>query len=639
MAKDLKITFILSFFTLLLGAAFAQDLIPREVEGKWGYWNKSTDQFAIEGLEKAKPFIRGIGMVRQAGKWGALNEEMEVVIPIENDKIFYLTEGVFAYQKDRKTYLYGMPDAAKYYRDAAVLKDSKDVLVLADKKGRYGLIRANGEAIFPFQYFSPPEHLKENLLFAKKKREKIQYGLYSQTGDEIIPPAYYHIREWGDKHYKGETVDGLQTLFDRKGNSILKDQEKQISSVSDHFIILQEEEKRTVYVRQNQQQYDLDELNFRGNMVVGWDAEKRYTIISPKGNIATLKAGQQLRQIRGGFLHICDTDSSERCLNESLLDMEGNVIIPPDYAVISWWNERWAIVQPSRREEKYGLVYLETGELLLEPTYKMIELYDHNFLRVYDGEQVQFLDPDLQPAQYGVENLPLEGEYYYSTRLYELERLRVNQGLNFTGTIDDMSNKMVVPIKADNVKILRDKYNNDPENQLLVVRLRYNPPHPEAALMDINGKAITGFLYSGISYHEAGLIHVYARDTIDGGVKVIGGLMDFEGNIKIPVMYDKIHSVTESHIIVEKYGLQGVINHDNEQILPFRYGRVMYAEPGFFLINRFGKWGIARLDGSIMTEPLYDELKPQKTGEGGFEAKLNKKTIYLDSEGKNYENE
>jgi hypothetical protein len=115
--------------------------------------------------------------------------------------------------------------------------------------------------------------------------------------------------------------------------------------------------------------------------------------------------------------------------------------------------------------------------------------------------------------------------------------------------------------------------------------------------------------------------------------------MDFEGNIKIPVMYDKIHSVTESHIIVEKYGLQGVINHDNEQILPFRYGRVMYAEPGFFLINRFGKWGIARLDGSIMTEPLYDELKPQKTGEGGFEAKLNKKTIYLDSEGKNYENE
>lgn len=641
------------FFILLLCFSFAhtQSLIPKENNKTWGYWDKSKAKYVGEGFQKALPFVSSLGLVKQNGKWGAVNERMKVIIPIEQDRIFYLTGGIFAYEQAGEISLHGMPNKSLSHdlRDAAVLKDSPNILVLADKKGLYGLAETNGKVIFPFAFCAPPKPMGDYLYWPTQKGNQINYGVYSKEGKEIIPAAYYDIEIWLDKYFKCESQDRYSSLFDQKGELLLARRKGKIQWVSDDFFMLKLEEMeenerneemremKEIVVRRTGESYRVWDPQIRGGMVGGEDENGGYLIISPEGKLVKLAAGQKLVQIESNKIIVCQLDSAEKCVAEMMLDLEGNVLIPMEYENISFWNDRWAIIQPNKRQAKYGLIDLRNGEVVLPPTYQMIELYDHDYVHVYQDGQRQFLDPNLQPAKYSLQDLPLEGEYYYATRQYELTRLRANLpkvAQPQRTTKPDVYEKKVVPIRIDNVKIIRDKYNNNPISNLLVIRLPYKLPGPEAALMSIDGKAITGFAYTGISYYEHGLIHIYSKDTIDGWPKTVEGLMDFEGNINIPLVYDKINEVAESHIIVEKYGLRGVISRKNEVVIPIQYGAILYVKTGYFLIQKFGKWGIAKQDGTVITQPLYTEIKALETEEGGFEAKLNGKVIYLDGEGR-----
>ncbi len=633
------ITFALFFLLASLALLQGQSLIPRQNQEDWGYWNKNTETFAITGFQEALPFVSGLGLVRQGNKWGALGEDAQLLIPIEQDRIQHLTEGIFALQKEGKIHLYGMPAGSLNgpFRDAALLKDRPDILVLADEKGNYGLLRTSGQQILPFAFCGPPTHLGEGLLLPRQEGQKINYGVYSVEGKEIIPPIYYKIELWDGKYYNCRSADGFYYLLDTSGKTLLNRQKSKIQGVMPAFFILGEGEIQQVILRKNGASYTLKEINFWGKILVGYDSMGAQLLLSPEGEVLRLTARQRLLQVYGDKILICQLNVRKDCSRQLLIDIQGKEVIPPLYDEISSWNDKWAVVRPERKEEKYGLIELKKGKSLLPAVYERIYLLDHDYLQVYRDGESQFLGPDLQPARWSYDDLPLEGEYYYAVRLSYLRPYRNNPNLpkELQSSLKKSSNKkIVIPLEINEVKPIRDKYNNSSLPDRMTIWRSYRLPGPPTALMALDGRALTGFEYTSISYHEQGLIHVYGHDSLDGGIKVVHGLVDFEGNIQIPLVYDNITDVGKQYILVEKYGLWGVISHDNQAIIPIQYGHIRYIAPGYFLLKKFEKWGIASLDGSILAKPQYDEIKPL---ERGFQATLQGKTIFLDSQGKSAE--
>ena len=111
-------------------------------------------------------------------------------------------------------------------------------------------------------------------------------------------------------------------------------------------------------------------------------------------------------------------------------------------------------------------------------------------------------------------------------------------------------------------------------------------------------------------------------DTIDGVQKSVMGLLDLDGKLQIPLTYDKIESIGPDHVVVQKYGLYGVVSRRNETILPIKYGYVRY-DSGYFLVRRFGKWGVIGREGKEIVPIRYDEIKLLEGGVG-FEGKRGK---------------
>ena len=157
-----RLLFLLPF---LLSQVFiqAQHLIPAQVDGGWGYMDKKNQTIVIQDFQQAKPVVQGLAIAQKNGKWGAFNEKLTVVIPFAQDRIRHLADGVFAAWQGDEVHLYGHRRwKRKTFQDAGLLKGTDHTLVLADDKGRYGLMTTKGKKKLPFQFCAPPEELEGN---------------------------------------------------------------------------------------------------------------------------------------------------------------------------------------------------------------------------------------------------------------------------------------------------------------------------------------------------------------------------------------------------------------------------------------------------------------------------------------------
>ena len=293
----------------------------------------------------------------------------------------------------------------------------------------------------------------------------------------------------------------------------------------------------------------------------------------------------------------------------------------------------WAITATDRRQEAFNLIQLEPQPRILLSDKRTIELYDHGFFAGSRKNQLQFFSPQLKPISISFENAAQLPDLHLAIRLYEIRRIREQHKAHFDpNKYAQVKTENVFPLQVSQVKNIRDNYNNNPLPNRIIMRTSTRRPGPEAVMIDLYGKVISGLNYTAITYHEEGLIHVYSRDTIDGVAKVVTGLIDLDGQVQIPLDYEKIPSVTQDHVIVQQYGLFGVVSRKNEEMIPIKYEQIRFVS-GYFLLSRFGKWGIALPDGQIITDPQYDEIKVLEEEGAGFEAKRNGKTIFLDPSG------
>lgn len=181
---------------------FAQNLIPFEKDGKWGYVNKKNIVQIIPKFQAAQLFTDNMGIVLMNEKYGIINSK-NTIIPFEHDYIEYLENGFF------KT-----GDRGKYFGEY-----------------KYGIVNAQNQTIIEKKFSSIS--LINDLFIVRINKDSIMgkssvgdirsvhvfYGLFDLKGKVIIPPQYDNL-EWINKDLIIISKNDKQAFYTSKGRPL-----------------------------------------------------------------------------------------------------------------------------------------------------------------------------------------------------------------------------------------------------------------------------------------------------------------------------------------------------------------------------------------------------------------------------------
>ncbi|MBK9193234.1 MAG: WG repeat-containing protein [Crocinitomicaceae bacterium] len=132
-------------------------------------------------------------------------------------------------------------------------------------------------------------------------------------------------------------------------------------------------------------------------------------------------------------------------------------------------------------------------------------------------------------------------------------------------------------------------------------------------LLDWNGKIILPFIYDQI--------YLSRKDRLTVQLNGLWGIIDQQGNTFLELKYDQISQIGLGYIVKEN-GLYGMLNLDFEVVLPLEYDYVdnILLHSGYdsygtysnilYLIKKAGLYGIFDIDKGIVIEPQYGYVEP-----------------------------
>ena len=179
----------MKYFVLALMAA-AVMIACKTVKKKMGNTNE-------ELLADLKSFSNTLYPVSVKGKWGYLNNKMEIVIPAQFHKAEDFNEGfaVVTMQEDitdtngsRKEYQGYIDTTGKIVIGCRYDKASSfsEGLAWVERKGKHGFVNKSGNELIPLTY-EEASSFSEGLAVVKLNGKN---GFIDATGDMVIPPKF-----------------------------------------------------------------------------------------------------------------------------------------------------------------------------------------------------------------------------------------------------------------------------------------------------------------------------------------------------------------------------------------------------------------------------------------------------------------
>lgn len=613
----------------------AQEYIPFNDNGSWGFMNRNTGELKAMGFEEAEYFRSDWALVKKDGQWGAVNINLEMVIPPEHTELTYLSEELLRGKKGDLFYLYHPNTKFKNpYRDAALLKDYVDLIVVADENGKYGLMNLRGKSVIKPKYESPPKELNQGVLqFALRDKSNVSFGAINIQGKEIIPFEYLFVSKYGSDLLKAETVND-QHLYTLEGKR-KELPSKEAYQINDHFSIVHgENDNSQVYVTGISEPFIFKNIRFYNDIAIGQNPNDVSLILDKSGKERRFSPDIKLHNLNEGYIHFTRSDTAHGVMSKS-----GEIVIPAIYPRIELWNNDYVIVGEKKYDGKKGLISMANGDTVLDLDYQAIHLMHCNFFKTYKDTGFIYFNPNLEMVKPVPSIDIIPGKTYLTfekqtTNEAERKYGQQTQTTDFTFPFDCTVTERL-PFKANGVDAITDNYGRNALPGILKVNVRDKYYNYMWFLIDMNGKVITKPEYSAITYHENDQIIIIQRDSIGTGVKSVAGIMDTKGNVIIKPQYDKIINILPHALIVQNYGVLGVVSKSGEEIIPSKYSHIKYDPAGFYLLAKFNKWQIADQKGHIITDKKYDEIievYPQSV----FKVKLNDQIFFIDDNGKEY---
>ncbi|MBN2520220.1 MAG: WG repeat-containing protein [Bacteroidales bacterium] len=344
--------------------------------------------------------------------------------------------------------------------------------------------------------------------------------------------------------------------------------------------------------------------------------EKFYNEIPGTGNII---------DISGNYLYDKVRDFSE---NKALFQKEGlfgyldqnlNEIIPAQFDYASSFSEGFAVVA---KEGLWGCID-KNGKMVVPYKYRNIKNFNENMACIKNlNNKYGFINKN------GQEVIPCK---YDDANSFNDERALVKLN-NFWGYIDvngkeQLSGKFIyldafnfyngkayVSVEKDNYYIIDKNYNT--VNKFLPFIPEFDLGNGRyiglalflKGIVDENGKNITPFQYSEISYTYNDLISVKKNDLY--------GYINRDGVEIIPCQFDLVSNFNSGRSCIYNYknnagSRLGLIDTRGVIVVPYKYYDISYFSEGKAAIGEYSgfikKYGFIDIEGKVVISPKYDE--------------------------------
>ena len=583
--QSMKQICIIFISLLILTACNAQD--EKSSKGKnrisykrisnnnsWGFVDNHGDTIIPLGKYKFLNPIDEEGMIiaQLDGKFGYIDIKQNILIPFNYDALSVFSEG----------------------------------LAPAKQNGKYGFINRKGELKIPFQFDDKGYFYKSGLSEASKNGK---WGFINKTGQEVVPIKFSKVDCHSIEEQLVFVCNNKWAIFDNKG--------KQLSD----FIYDE------IYGTSNNIDYFNKRFLFNGLLLVRKGNEYRYLnrdlqIIADFGVYTKAEPITEF-----GFAIIKKGDYY------GVINSSGKIVIPCEYSLIvhprkpyqGLYNEFYV-----KKNGKYGILN-KKAEFISDINY---DSFERDYYGIKDSAQVIFIAK--KGNQFGVIN-----EFGKITLPVEFEEINLFEGNDFTiakkeglfGVINSYGD-IKLPFAYKNITsnkdwdyyiLQKDKSYGVIDKQSLQVIFPTEYQSIEQCFYDENRFIAKKNGFYGIITRKKRIIIPFEYDKISNWVEygpkehfVVKdgkeGLISRDGKIVIPPVYDKIFVDNGTLIKVQKNGVYGTINWNNEIVHPIQYENILWEWPYLtgkgldtIYVKKSGKYFATNINGKVIVEFVSDK--------------------------------
>ncbi len=544
----------IAFFCLLLGfcsALPAQDIAPflaREEakQGLWGYQDTKNGRILVmPQYHSASSFQEGLARVSFFGKYGFINAEGSVVIPLVYDELLPFKDGIAAAKLNGKAGAINTKNQVilPFEYDQVQSPAAKRIRVRQNK--RFGYADLSGQIVIPIIYEAASPFSEFGLALAQKDDH---YGFLNANGEEVIPFIYDDAHEFDKNGLAPVRLETKYGCLDTKGIAV-------VPIIYDEPISFVQQ---TAVVRRNDA-YGL--ISYRGNEII----HTNYQAVKPlsEGKIAVKKneqwhflnpSGAILFKMPEGYelYETFENGLAKTFLKNhfGLIDSLGKTIHEPVFNEISEFQKGFAIV---KKEKKYAIIG-QNGQLLCPLIYDdMWRSERTNCVYVRKGRYVGAVT-----AQGAVIAPPIYDHCEFLSQ--KPIALLVQKGSRF-GLYNALG-KLLLPLEYEGLGAL--------ENNLLVVT-----ENNQIGCAGMNGKIIIPPAYDHLAeYSDKHLV------LVKNGAYSLYSLM---GKKVLPKTFKKIVLASvQGHFWVNENGFFALFSPDAKPLTPFVYTKVAVQKLNFF---------------------------------------------------------
>lgn len=190
-------------------------------------------------------FSEGLAPVEKNGKYGYIDSNGKVVIPLQYDWCDKFSEGLGPVGKDGK---YGYIDrtgkmvlSLQDYYGGSHFSDGLALVSGGDEDWKCGYIDHSGKLVIPLQYYDAGDFSEGLAVVGKEVGNDLKYGYIDRTGKVVIPLQYDWCESFSNGIAAVETDEHSYIYIDRTGKVVTPQEEEY--SFFDGLALVKKDEK------------------------------------------------------------------------------------------------------------------------------------------------------------------------------------------------------------------------------------------------------------------------------------------------------------------------------------------------------------------------------------------------------------
>ena len=634
-----------------MGTSAKKDTLKIEFDGTYYGIVSKNNKIVVpfEYDEIVNTFSSGLINVCKNDKWGCLDLEGNIVIPLVYDWIFPFGKDPLDTTSAKRNGKWGIIDRKGtdiipcVYDEEIVFKHDRAIL---SANGKMGMIDKEGNVIIPFEYYYVKPFTRSLELIKVAKNNKC--GVIDFFGEIRIPTIYDEICD-----IRGDFLiikqDGLCGIINTRGKVFVPNKYVKIEyfvpqeglstdedchfpqdAPEDVFAVTTGHKWKYIIVNEeianDPEEYDWTSGLLSHNCFLV-KRNHKFGLVSKNGELV-IPIEYSYIELKSACIILTKAGK------QGLADWEGNEIVPVCYKDIRVLSSKSAILSNSSgsslyffdknsvpqefdsvsylygnlckvsRNDKYGIID-DAGNTLIPLIYHYLGCYNY----------IQKTMPAIKADKYGI--IDISGQEVIPLIYDPIGE----QDINVYGNENDKSIEFSL---RRHIEIFIGSY------IAMIMRLK-----GKWGVIDSEGKEIIPFIYDQMDYYDKillvkatnkmGVISVDGKQIIplsfdevilnyEEGLLLARknnrwGLMDKNGKGILSFEFDSIEPVL-GKIIASKDGKKGVFNKKGKLLIPIEYDDIKAPDfvSGTYSVCKDGKWGVLNKDGKSITQLEYDKI-------------------------------